>query len=207
MTPEQQMVGYSVEFLFDRNAAELMYFWSGVLLPFVTVGAIIYARAQVVEAKQNTEIIAKQAKATLLLSLEEKWNSADMRAAKKCFVEKKNTVDSDIHKTNSNLNDSAIEEKKCDKFKTLLRELYRDEPFGSYTTLMSMVGFFELLGLLVKRKYVDIKDIADLFGGPILDVGRYIAPHINERKTERGVPNGLFENALYLVDETKKIVS
>jgi hypothetical protein len=73
-----------LDFLKDRDTAELVFFWAGVLMPITAIGAIIYAnaqvrhaRAQVEESKKYTKIIANQAQATLLLNLVDKWNSEE----------------------------------------------------------------------------------------------------------------------------------
>ena len=67
-----------LDFLTDRGIAELLFWWAGVVLPIVTIGAIIFAAAQVREAKKYTDIIAQQAQATLLLNLIDKWNNDRM---------------------------------------------------------------------------------------------------------------------------------
>lgn len=167
-------------------------------MPIVTVGAIVYARKQVKDAKANS-------RAMLLLSFEEKWNSVKMREARKWYVEKLSAIECDVHKTFSNLNDSEIERQKGDKFFALMKDLRENEQFGAYANLMEIINFFELLGLLVKKNYVPLVDVYDLFGGPILHVGVYFVPHIQERRKERGVPSGLYANALYLVSEIRKI--
>jgi hypothetical protein len=58
---------------------------------------------------------------------------------------------------------------------------------------------------MVKRQYVSAEDIDDLFRGPILDFGTYFTEHIIDRQKEEGVVEGLFENALSLVESVKRI--
>jgi hypothetical protein len=57
--------------------------------------------------------------------------------------------------------------------------------------------------LLVKKGYVGIEDVDLLFRGPILEFGSFIGPHLIARQTEKGVPSGLGENALFLVARIK----
>ena len=65
---------------------------------------------------------------------------------------------------------------------------------------MRVVNFFEIVGQMVSRKYVSIDDIDGIFRGPILDIEMAFTKHIHERQNEKGVPQGLYANALSLFD-------
>jgi hypothetical protein len=51
---------------------------------------------------------------------------------------------------------------------------------------------------MVKRYYIAADDVLDLLKQPIIAVERCFKGHIEERAKEMGMPNGLFEHALYL---------
>jgi hypothetical protein len=63
---------------------------------------------------------------------------------------------------------------------------------------MSICGFFETAGLMVKRGYVPAEDLINLFGGPLGIVSTCYRAHIQERQKETGVLAGLYEHALEL---------
>jgi hypothetical protein len=51
---------------------------------------------------------------------------------------------------------------------------------SSYGTMLQMLSFFELVGQLVKEKYVRLNDIDSLFRGAILDIGVAYVDHIKD---------------------------
>ena len=53
--------------------------------------------------------------------------------------------------------------------------------------MLGMLSYFEVVGRLVKRRYVLLADIDGLFRGTILDVGTAYVLHINGEQQKRGV--------------------
>lgn len=99
-----------LDFLTDRGIAELSFWWAGVVLPIITIGVIVFAAAQVLEAKKHTDIIAQQAQATLLLNLIDKWNSDKMHEGRAAFDEVEATAKGTIFPQHVGLS-----EKECTK--------------------------------------------------------------------------------------------
>jgi hypothetical protein len=191
------MLDFLSDFFTNRAIAEILFFWAGVVMPIATVLVILYARAQV-------KTIAKQAQATLLLDLLDKWNSEEMKKAKVIYL----TIVPDIKvakfQEHANLNDQDSMNKLKDHFKTIIDKLFNEDRLGDYVTLMQMMNFFESIGMLVKNKYIPFADMDALFRGPIIDASRLFVLHVEGRQNEKGAAPGLYENALFLFSKTEK---
>ena len=79
---------------------------------------------------------------------------------------------------------------------------YRD--IEQRTKLMTTTGFFEGLGVLVKRRLIDPVFVADLFGGWVQDFWRKFESNVKERRERTGFKIGQ-ENIEYLFNELQKI--
>jgi hypothetical protein len=196
-TEETNGIPSMLDFLTDRGIVELSFWWAGVAMPFATVLAILYARKQLT-------VIANQAQATLLLDLVEKWNSEKMHESKSSFTETESKVKSDIYSQHHGLSDKEVMNKLKERFRGVIDDLEKTD-IQKYFTMMRMMSFFETVGKLVRRRYVALDDVDGLFRGPILDVGVAWVLHIKDKQKEKGVPPGLYENALFLISEIEKI--
>lgn len=174
-----------------------MFWWAGVAMPIVTVVVILYARAQL-------KVIANQAQATLLLGLVGKWNSDKMYESIQAWVEIKTQAKIYVFSRNPGLADKEIMKKLKEHFKEIMDELQNND-YKKYSTMMRMLDFFEIVGQLVKRRYILLTDIDGLFRGPILDAGIACVSHINDRQHERALVAGLYENALFLISKIEEI--
>jgi hypothetical protein len=182
----------------NKEVAEPMFWWATILLPVVTAAAIVYARAQVA-------VIAKQARATLLLELVNKWNSQDMESAKLIFRGIDRASRNKVFPENSNMNDNEGLRKLEDHFSQVMKNMsYDEEKANDYHTLCRLMTFFETLGLFVNKGYVSLEDVDGLFRGPILQTGLLFTKHIHEKQQERGIYAGLYENALSLIAKIKQ---
>jgi hypothetical protein len=73
-----------------------------------------------------------------------------------------------------------------------------------YRHYMRYVGFFEKIGLMVRHRYVPLRDLVGLYKGPILEVQYLFGEHIAALQKENVGVRGIFENALFLVNETSR---
>jgi hypothetical protein len=200
-----------LEFFKDRGTAELSYFWAGVVLPIITIGAIVfaalqvrYARAQLEEAKRYSRITSEQAQATLLLNLVEKWNSNIMHQSRVEFDKHESKAKDYVYSKYGKLSDNEQTNKLKTYFRASMRSLDKTDN-ASYGTMLQMLSFFELVGQLVKEGYVRLNDIDALFRGAILDIGCAYVDHIKDEQLKKGFPPGYYENALFLISEIEKI--
>jgi hypothetical protein len=199
------MLDYVRSHLLGREDAELLFFMAQSVILIVAVVALLYARAEVKESRRNSAIIATQAQATFLLRLVDEWNSPEVREARKCFVIHSTKVKQDVFSHNNHLKDSEIMSEVKERFRVEIRKMKEEDIVGDYSTLMLMCSFFETVGLLVRKKYVDINDIDALFRGPILNISTYFAPHIKDRQREKDSAPGMYENVLYLASEIEQL--
>jgi len=199
------------DFFQNRHIAEMAYFWAGTALPIITIGAIIFAAFQVRYAKQQLEqsknyskITAQQAQATLLLKLIEIWDTDELinsKLATNAFESRERDI---VYSRHKELSDNQIKIKLKEHYRATIGEL-RLSDNERYIAMMRLLSFFETVGLFVEKEYVLLSDIDGLFRGPILDVGLIWERHIKEdKRLEKGVPDGLYENALALVSRIEK---
>lgn len=99
------------ELLANRDTAELIYFWSGTLLPIITIGAIFFTAIQVNYAKKQLQITAQQAQATLLLDLVEKWNSRNMHESRVAFDQIELEAKTKVYSQYNHLSDREVTNK------------------------------------------------------------------------------------------------
>jgi hypothetical protein len=184
----------------SRDDAEFLYFGAQTIIALISLATLVLAWMQV-------RTIARQALATSLLNLEERWNSDKMRETRVYFVEVSTKWKDEVFAANPNLSDDAVMKKVEIRSTEELSRLMKEDLTGKYILLMRIFGFFEIVGLLVKKGYVGIEDVDLLFRGPILEFGSLIGPHLIARQTEKGVPPGLGENALFLVSQIKQRAS
>ncbi len=71
-------------------------------------------------------------------------------------------------------------------------------------TFYTYLTFFELLGLMVRNRYVRLRDIYLLYKGPIIEVDHAFRLVIPQWQQRFDVPEGLYENLLYLVERVTK---
>jgi hypothetical protein len=184
------------DFLTNREIAELLFWWGVVAMPIATAGAILYARKQL-------KVIANQAQATLLLDLVEKWNSESMHQSRAAFDDVEAKAKDHISSEHPGVSDKEFKNKLRLYFQTAMVELDKTDS-KKYSAALGMLSFFELIGVLVKRRYVLLSDIDGLFRGTILDIGLAYELHINDEQQNKGVQPGYYENALFLISEIEK---
>jgi hypothetical protein len=72
-----------------------------------------------------------------------------------------------------------------------------------FLEIMEFMSFFELLGTYVRNGYLPLRDAAQVYKGPILDVEIALNDFILAWQREADMHSGLFENALYLMKRMK----
>lgn len=164
--------------------------------------ALYFTYNQVLAARERNEAAARQARATFLLKLDQRWDGPVLAEARRLVYEIRDDVAKGVANKHPRLDDRARGTKISEGFAERLAALLEND-VTKYLSIMHFCGFFETVGLMVRQGYVPIDDITHLFKGPILDVEKCFRAHIEQRQNETGVPKGLFENALDLVDTIK----
>jgi hypothetical protein len=67
----------------------------------------------------------------------------------------------------------------------------RENEPEDYLKLMSLCGFFETVGTMVKLEYIDKSAILNIYEGAIMSVGNCFREHIDQRQKEYGMPEGV----------------
>jgi hypothetical protein len=80
----------------------------------------------------------------------------------------------------------------------LLKLKQQDDP--RFIEFTAYVSYFEILGIYLKNGYVPMRDIVQIFKGPILDVNNSWRQFIATWQKEPDMEKGLLENAIFLMD-------
>ena len=206
MDPEtvQQVEELVRELVGRPHSLEVVYWLANVAIAGVAGYALWFAYHQVMAARRSNEATLKQAHATFLLELDRRWDSEEMFQCRVQLLIMRDGILARVGAEHARLDDNAKARKIGEEFAKDLKAL-RDSELENYLVVLRMCGFFETVGLMVKKEYVALDDITSLFKGSIIAMGTYFSRHIEERQKEMGVPGGFFENALYLVDEVENL--
>lgn len=88
------------------------------------------------------------------------------------------------------------------EFSLRLRSL-RENKADEFYYFVYYVSFFETLGTYVRNGYIPMRDVMQLYKGPLLDLEIASIEFIKEWQDEAHMADGLFSNALYLMSRTK----
>lgn len=79
---------------------------------------------------------------------------------------------------------------------------WRENRSTEYLQLMALCDFYELVGLLCHRQYLNLEDILDLYSLAIINPGTILETHIKHRQSQE--QRDVYEWFLYLLDESRK---
>jgi len=134
----------------------------------VGVGLILIAWSQL-SAMQKTS------RAALLEQLVARWSTPPMTGARR----KANQLIQEVETAHK---EEPLDQRKLSEaadFTGRLTELRTNAP-DDYLSLIEICSFFETVGFVAKKKYVNLRDIYELYGGSILQVGT-LSMHISNR--------------------------
>jgi hypothetical protein len=182
---------------------EHVYWWSQVVLTAIAFGSALVGLIQLRGIRLSRVAAVHIARATFLLELDRRWDSETMTAARLFLTTIREAAAKEVAEKFPTQNDGVKERHIAELVYAKLNELHTTES-PDYQKLLSICGFFETAGLMVKLGHVSTEEIMGLFRGPITVVDRCFRSHIQHRQNETGVPDGLFEHALYLCDQLPK---
>lgn len=185
---------------------EFFYWVSQILILGVIVAAARYAKNQLDQMRSDSEQTLKNSQASILLGLDDRWESTPMMESRAMFVEVNREIIKNIADNFPEINDEARVERMKENWCTKLGTIFRDDDdIDKYHKLMRMCGFFESVGLMVSRDYISEKDVLGLFRGSMVSIDRCYSKHIVERSHESGMPKGLYQHALSLCANAKAV--
>lgn len=176
---------------------ENIHHGASYLNPFLQVGLLLSAAIGATIAVRQLNQQLRLSRASFLMEIDLRWDSDELRRARKLLHALTDEINIDTTRKHS----TATAEQRDKAVKRAWAERLRrkrEENLDDYMALMAICGFFETVGLMVERKYIELDEIESLLKGPILAVERCFAEHIQDRNAEMGVPKGLYENALNL---------
>lgn len=175
--------------------------WSAaVLMGLAAVYALIFAHSQIKMAKNST-------KALFIAELDRRWEGHEMKEARSKWRMLRNTIDAKIESKHKSLNTNDKINKKAEICSDMLYDMLKNDTDG-YTSILSILGFFETVGYIVDRQFITANEIADLYGDSIMEFDRLCYAHIEKRREERlketGVTTDLYDHARNLIKSTRK---
>lgn len=173
---------------------EVLSWLAQLIIVIAVIATALVARSQLKEMsvfrKQRLRIL----NATLLMELDNRWDSTEMQASRKIFREMKDHLEETVGAANPVAGDHKRIELAKQAWSNALKEK-RKNSIDEYSQLMAICGFFETVGLMVKRQYIMTEDVVDLFKGPMVNIETCFGGHIEDLGNETGMPHGLYEHA------------
>jgi hypothetical protein len=154
------------------------------------------------DSARNVEL---QTRATVLLTLDERWESEPMLSVRRELQILISVVEAEVALAGS-LSADAIRLRTAPVFAARLDRMRRDD-FEQYFRLSKVSGFFETVGYVARVGYIPLDDVINLLGGSVLEVGRLFRPHVQATKEQPGGDPRIYEHFLWLLDELEKGVS
>jgi hypothetical protein len=182
---------------------ELLSWGAQLLLVVIAIGAAFVAAYQLREMGRYRSQRLQIANAQFLMNLDDRWDSQRMQESRVILNAMRENIMKKVGSANPTLNDAERTRHIKQEWIASLQDK-RDNSPDEYAVLMSFCGFFETVGLMVDRQYVQNDDVFELFLGPIIDVATYFGGHIAELEKETGMPEGLYRHALNLAREGER---
>jgi hypothetical protein len=150
-----------------RNVFELLSFVGAFLVGMTAIFALLFAMSQIKEAR-NTRLAA------LYATLEARWASPEMLRSKAMLNEISTEYEKQLGINVLPATVLASIQSFADHY---MCELGRID-YGKYSSAISLVEYFEYIGMLEKSGYMDIDDMQYLFGTVSIEVYSIMYVHI-----------------------------
>jgi len=182
---------------------EIIYWISQIFLTLIAGVTAWFAYDQLVALKHNRDQELRISHANLILSLDHRWDN-ELAAARSAFKKAQEEIKKSILDKDPRVGGTEKAKRTREKWTEMLRRI-RDTDPDQYRQFMSICGFFETVGMMVRQKYIDEAAVINLFEGSIVAVDECFRGHIDQRAAEDGVPKGFLEHTIYLCDLCKKL--
>lgn len=163
--------------------------------------ALLFVIYQVREFYRLRQSELRQEKGALLFKIESTFDGREVTNSRIAFMRLWEQVNATVPRENL----------AADKYAILLSEQFseqlsrlRDEDLEKYTSIMLILGFFETVGVLVAKDYLELSDVSDLYGGAIIHVDHAFREHIRQRAEH--APPGLYSNILALAASVRELL-
>jgi hypothetical protein len=141
---------------------------------------------------------SRQTRASVLLALDERWESGDLvllREDLEIFI--REVVDEAKRRSTPQ---RPVTTKEI--FPERLEALRTADP-DRHLRLFRLCGFFESMAYAARERYIRTSDLYNLLGVSIRDTGAVFRQHIVNRQSDWNTPQ-LFEHYVWLIDQVRK---
>jgi len=167
------------------------------LQAFTWVATLLAAFIAGVALRRNS----LQSRATLLLTIYKTWEEfAPQRSEFLAFFA---ATRQEILQRHSDLQEKYQIEYMRAEFQKKLAALRDQTDNKTFLQFTAYVGFFEILGMYVKNGYIPLRDVLQIYKGPILTIDIVWRDFIKTWEKQAQVPSGLLEHAIFLMDATR----
>jgi hypothetical protein len=181
---------------------------TGIVLALVAIVALLYGGSQLAAMREGNQKQTEsalnqqlQTRATVLLSLDQRWESEPMLSSRVDLDTLIVDVKGEAAKLWLGQPEIEIRKRSADLYAARLARM-AEEDRQQYIKLFRICGFFETVGYVVHAGYVPVKDVLDLLSISISTAGMVFNPHIKKLMKE-GAPDDLYENFLWIVEKSE----
>lgn len=161
------------------------------------------ASKQAQAAIKANEDRARRARAANILDFDRLWESSEFSDSRTAFQKLLKEVEAFVNDEYKHLDESRKSDTRRKEFSRRLDEM-RDAEEVRYLEIMRLPGFFETVGLLVERNLIQLADIIDLYGGPLILLHDATEIHISSLSEKGVMPSGYFKYFQSLATLAKK---
>ena len=167
----------------------------------ITGGAVLVALLGAIIAWRQLRTMADQMRATNLMALDDRWESDSFKPVRDEMQKLTREVSDAIAQNRKSATATERLSQSWEMYAERLYQLQRLQEPTQYELLLRVCGFFETVGYTANRKYLDVEDVIDLFGGSIRTASQIFESHIRKLQETPGLELQYFY-CLWLFDQT-----
>ncbi|HVC43560.1 MAG TPA: hypothetical protein VND20_02000 [Candidatus Binataceae bacterium] len=183
---------------------------TNLALAGVAIWAVLFARRQVGEMRESNRKLAESARnqelqlrASVLLSLDERWESVSIAAAIAELRTLIGEVERELAVRYPDLDLPQRRGRSAPSYIGKLRKLDQDDP-ARYLCLFRICAFFETVGYVVRAGYLTLTDVFELFSVSINAAAMVFRPYIEDIVNREGADPRLYSNFRWLIAEVER---
>jgi membrane protein implicated in regulation of membrane protease activity len=209
LLPTLILVWTSPESLLNWEDWEKVTAYGTVSLSVGTALLAISAFLALFVARNHLDKVAEVSKASFLLDLEKQSTSEPMIKAQTTLAETWQEIEINVSKSYPTFGEEAKHRKISEEFHSKLQDCRfgkNTDEHSKYHELMRNCDFFETVGVMVDKRYIDIEDVASRFEIAITRVHQCFQYHIEQRRIEMWASRKLFQHIEPLYKRTKEYI-
>jgi hypothetical protein len=183
---------------------------TSIILAIVAIWALRVTLRQLKTMQGDSKTQMLSIRASVLLSLDERFGTQSMIDARK---EMENLMAKVNKAADEQWSSIALKDRRKKSLDTLypqeLETMRRVVPAEAYGRLMVAISFFETVGFVTRYEYVPLRDVLELFGPAIEHAGQMFKAHLKKLRDDEYQSTSMYDNFFWLITqiETAKEVS